>query len=77
MTVKNVTPSRKDRKRNNLYISKPKYDSAGFARRIIFGFYLICDPYSLPSMSIDIKAQELALRRGTPRRNANLSLGRQ
>jgi len=34
----------KDRKRNNLSISKPKYDSVGFAHRIIFGFYLICDP---------------------------------
>ena len=34
-----------DHKRNNLCFSKPKYVSAGFARRNIFGFYLIYDPY--------------------------------
>ena len=37
----------KDRKRNNLSIAKPKYDSVGEAHRIIFGFYLICDPKQL------------------------------
>jgi len=38
----------KVRKRNNLCVLEPKYDSAGFARRIIFGFYLICDPKLQP-----------------------------
>jgi hypothetical protein len=32
------------KKSPNLCISKAKYDAAGEARRIIFGFYLICDP---------------------------------
>ena len=40
----------KDRKQNNLSVSKSKYVSAGKARRDVFGFYLICDLKNVVSL---------------------------